>query len=210
MLTVLMYLVRVIVVIFIIGVAIIALLKLFIKLFPFIWRLIVCASFSTAILSIGQIFMAQYYGLYVVLTVLLVLTVAILWTVNSKRRKKKKEVQRNQAYSDEKIHVEEFPAISMEDDDYKAGDDNICENYEENSRTHLKNPFEFVTVSILTSAVEAFQKSTNEYVLNKRSGVIHDADDPSADMISERNKRTISYFEAENLVSRKTKYRYKQ
>lgn len=48
------------------------------------------------------------------------------------------------------------------------------------------------------------------YVLNKKSGVIHDRWSDSADEISETHKKYISYSEALELVGRNTRYRFKE
>ena len=47
-------------------------------------------------------------------------------------------------------------------------------------------------------------------VLNKKTGVIHDRWDSSVDTISEHHRRDISYSEAQELVNRGTRYRFKQ
>ena len=48
------------------------------------------------------------------------------------------------------------------------------------------------------------------YVLNKKTGVIHDIWSSSADTISEKHRKTISFSEAEDLVNRGTKYHFKK
>lgn len=48
------------------------------------------------------------------------------------------------------------------------------------------------------------------YVLNRKSGVIHDSWDSSVETISEKNRRSISYSEAQDLVDRGTKYRFRK
>ena len=50
----------------------------------------------------------------------------------------------------------------------------------------------------------------SSYVLNKKTGVIHDRWDSSVDTISEHHRRDVSYSEAQELVSRGTRYRFKQ
>ena len=50
----------------------------------------------------------------------------------------------------------------------------------------------------------------SSYVLNKKTGVIHDRWDSSVDTISEHHRRDISYSEAQELVNRGTRYRFKQ
>ena len=50
----------------------------------------------------------------------------------------------------------------------------------------------------------------SSYVLNKKTGVIHDRWDSSVDTISEHHRRDISYSEAQDLVNRGTRYRFKQ
>ena len=50
----------------------------------------------------------------------------------------------------------------------------------------------------------------SDYVLNKKTGVIHDRWDSSVDTISEHHRRDISYSEAQELVNRGTRYRFKQ
>jgi chromate transport protein ChrA len=52
--------------------------------------------------------------------------------------------------------------------------------------------------------------SSGSYVLNKKSGVIHDAWDPSVETIAEKHRRSITYSEALDLVERGTKYRFKE
>ena len=49
-----------------------------------------------------------------------------------------------------------------------------------------------------------------DYVLNRKTGVIHDAHDSSAETISERHRRNLSYYEASELVSRGGRYRFKK
>lgn len=50
----------------------------------------------------------------------------------------------------------------------------------------------------------------NSYVLNKKTGVIHNRWDSSVDTISEHHRRDISCSEAQDLVNRGTRYRFKQ
>ena len=50
----------------------------------------------------------------------------------------------------------------------------------------------------------------SSYVLNKKSGVIHNQWDPSVDTISDHHRKAISYSEAQELVNRQTRYRFKQ
>ena len=57
---------------------------------------------------------------------------------------------------------------------------------------------------------EGYSSSGGGYVLNKKSGVIHNSWDSSVDTISYNHKRNISYSEAQDLVNRGTKYRFKQ
>ena len=62
------------------------------------------------------------------------------------------------------------------------------------------------------SLLDAWSKtgSGGEYVLNRKSGVIHDRYDDSVDTISEKNQKLISYSEAQELINRGTKYRWKE
>ena len=50
----------------------------------------------------------------------------------------------------------------------------------------------------------------SSYVLNKKTGVIHDRWNSSVDTISEHHRRDISYSEAQEVVNRGTRYRFKQ
>lgn len=52
--------------------------------------------------------------------------------------------------------------------------------------------------------------SYDSYVLNKKTGVIHDRWDSSVDTISEHHRRSLSYTEAQDLVNRGTRYRFKR
>ena len=52
--------------------------------------------------------------------------------------------------------------------------------------------------------------TSNDYVLNKKSGIIHRKYDSSVDTISNRHRKSISYTEAQNLVNKGTRYRYKK
>lgn len=52
--------------------------------------------------------------------------------------------------------------------------------------------------------------SGGDYILNKKTGVIHSRWDSSVDTISNNHRRMISYSEAQDLVNRGTKYRFKQ
>lgn len=55
-----------------------------------------------------------------------------------------------------------------------------------------------------------YTSSSDDYVLNKKSGVIHKSWDHSAGTISERHRKSLSYYEAEEMVNRGKKYRYKK
>lgn len=55
-----------------------------------------------------------------------------------------------------------------------------------------------------------YSSSSGSYVLNKKTGIIHDSWDSSANTISNKHRKTISYSEAQNLVNRGTKYRFKK
>ena len=48
------------------------------------------------------------------------------------------------------------------------------------------------------------------YVLNTKSGIIHDRWSESADTIKENHRANLSSSEADELVSRKTRYRFKK
>lgn len=61
-----------------------------------------------------------------------------------------------------------------------------------------------------SSSCFSTEDSYDSYVLNKRTGVIHERLDSSVDSISERNRKSLSYSEAQDLVDRGTKYRFKQ
>lgn len=52
--------------------------------------------------------------------------------------------------------------------------------------------------------------SGNYYVLNKKTGVIHNFWDSSTDTIGENHRRMISYTEAQDLINRGSRYRFKQ
>ena len=52
--------------------------------------------------------------------------------------------------------------------------------------------------------------SYNSYVLNKKTGVIHNRWDDSVDTISAHHQRAITSSEAWDLVNRGTRYRFKQ
>ena len=56
----------------------------------------------------------------------------------------------------------------------------------------------------------SYGKSYDGYVLNKKTGVIHNRWDSSVDTISEHHRREISYSEAQDLINRGTRYRFKQ
>lgn len=51
---------------------------------------------------------------------------------------------------------------------------------------------------------------SGSYVLNKKTGVIHDRWDPSVDTISDHHQRAITSSEAWELVGRGTRYRFKK
>jgi hypothetical protein len=52
--------------------------------------------------------------------------------------------------------------------------------------------------------------SASSYILNKKTGVIHNRWDSSVDTISSRHQIPISSSEAWDLVNRGTRYRFKQ
>ena len=51
---------------------------------------------------------------------------------------------------------------------------------------------------------------STRYVLNKKTGVIHETGSESANNIKENHRVKISDYDAEKLVSRGTRYRYKK
>jgi len=51
---------------------------------------------------------------------------------------------------------------------------------------------------------------SSSYVLNKKTGVIHDSWSDSASEISDKHKKYITSSEAQSLVDRGTRYRYKK
>ena len=52
--------------------------------------------------------------------------------------------------------------------------------------------------------------SSDSYVLNKKSGIIHRRFSDTADTIKDEHKKPLSYSEAEELVNRGGRYRYKK
>ena len=61
-----------------------------------------------------------------------------------------------------------------------------------------------------TGSAEGYSSSSGSYILNKKTGVIHSSWDSSADTISDKHRRKVSYSEAQELVNRGTKYRFKK
>ena len=55
-----------------------------------------------------------------------------------------------------------------------------------------------------------YSYSSDNFVLNKRSKVIHDRWSDSVDTISERNRKNISFSEAQDLINNNQKYRFKK
>ena len=51
---------------------------------------------------------------------------------------------------------------------------------------------------------------TYRYVLNKKTGVIHDSDSDSVNTIKSEHRVYLSSYEADKLVSRGTRYHYKE
>ena len=64
--------------------------------------------------------------------------------------------------------------------------------------------------SSASSGYSGSYSNTGSYVLNKKTGVIHDRWDSSVDTISDNHRRSLSYSEAHALVNRGTRYRFKQ
>ena len=61
-----------------------------------------------------------------------------------------------------------------------------------------------------TGSSGGYSSSSGSYILNKKTGVIHSSWDSSADTISDKHRRPLSSSEAQELVQRGTKYRFKK
>lgn len=77
--------------------------------------------------------------------------------------------------------------------------------------------FFWVAVRLVKAAMNSYSESHysgsgsfNSYVLNKKSGVIHDRWDSSVDTISSHHQKAITSSKAWELVNRGTRYRFKQ
>lgn len=52
--------------------------------------------------------------------------------------------------------------------------------------------------------------SFKNYVLNKRTGIIHEKWSSTADTISEKHRKELSYSDAQELINKSRKYRFKE
>ena len=61
-----------------------------------------------------------------------------------------------------------------------------------------------------TGGYGGYSSFYDDFVLNRNTGVIRRKSDPTVSDVSERNRRVISRSRAEELVGRRTRYRYKR
>ena len=69
----------------------------------------------------------------------------------------------------------------------------------------------FIIIDTIKSKRENYYDlDSTRYVLNKKSGVIHDKYSDSANTIKDNHKVEISSYDADELVNRGKRYRYKK